>query len=195
MEPGDVFRFEVLGEAKPQGSKSAFAVTRFDPTQGRRVPVMKDGRPVINQTDATKGTQAWRQDVAEAAALSYRPRWGLEVVEGAVAVQLTFFRVRKASDFRKDGTTLRDSAKLYPDTWYDLDKLARAALDSMTGIVFSNDSRVYTLPLKKRYGPQAKLEVVVRRPRADTVGDLRRLRDMGDSRAALELDQLALAVA
>jgi Holliday junction resolvase RusA-like endonuclease len=194
MEPGDVFRFEVLGEAKPQGSKSAFAVTRFDPVQGRRVPVMREGRPVINQTDATKGTQSWRQDVAEAAALSYRPRWGLEVVEGAVLVQLTFFRVRKASDFRKDGT-LRDGAKLYPDTWYDLDKLARAALDSMTGIVFSNDSRVYTLPLKKRYGPQAKLTVVVRRPRADTIGDLRRLRSEGDSWAASELEQLALAVA
>ena len=192
MQPGDVLRFPVVGNPRPQGSKSAFAVTKKNATTGKREPVFRDGKPVISVAEqGRKELAPWRSDVAEAAVHAYRPIYGLDPTPGPVFVRLTFYRPRPASHYRKDGS-LRDAAELYPDTWFDLDKLARAALDAMTGIIFVNDARVVTLPLRKRYGAPARLEVLVRRPRAATVGELRQLRDLGDERAEAELAQLAL---
>jgi Holliday junction resolvase RusA-like endonuclease len=68
---------------------------------------------------------------------------------GAIAVELIFRMARPAGHWGKKG--LRPKAPYWPATKPDADKLARATLDSLTGILFDDDSRIVELSVLKRY--------------------------------------------
>lgn len=200
IAPGETFRFVVFGHPTGQGSMSAVPVMRRDDA-GARVAVMgRGGFPIVNVTDQKeKRLKPWRQEIALTAVANGWPGMGLAALDEPVIVRLTFYVARPAGHYGtgRNAGVLKDSAPLWPErTGDDVDKLARAALDALTGIVWRDDKRVVTLPLRRRYGSPERLEVAVRRPRARTVGDLRRLRDLNPVEAdtiaeVLQLDLFA----
>lgn len=93
----------------------------------------------------------WRTSLADAAvaAMEGRDPWA-----GPVAVDLVFSIARPKGHWRTGArsTELRPSAPDVPTTKPDLDKLTRAVLDALTGIVFRDDSQVVDVQATKRYG-------------------------------------------
>jgi Holliday junction resolvase RusA-like endonuclease len=73
--------------------------------------------------------------------------------EGPVRVRIVFNRSRPKSSKRKKS--------MYACTRPDIDKLARAVLDAMTGIVFTDDAQVAALIAEKRYADKASVEITV----------------------------------
>lgn len=119
---GEVIEFSVRGIPVPQGSAKAFVVK---------------GRAVV--THANSKTKGWREDVATAA----QPHAPKALWEGAVSVEARFVLPRPAS--------VSQSKRPLPTTKPDLDKLVRAAIDALTGIVWRDDCQVTTIVTTKRY--------------------------------------------
>jgi hypothetical protein len=128
-------RFEVLGTPAPKGSSRAILIAGL----ARNVPSGSD----VNR----KRLRSWDVNVREAAlaAVGGPPPF----IGVALDVFLRFALRRPAGHYGKRG--LRPSAALYPTTKPDCDKIARATLDSLTGIVFDDDSRIVRLLVYKLY--------------------------------------------
>ena len=123
----------VRGEPRPQGSHRAFMV---------------GGKPRI--TDSNRRLAQWRDLVALAAQGVAPP----ELIEAPVRVEIEFSLKRPKS-----------LPKRVPDSCHvkkpDLDKLTRAILDAITGVVVRDDSQVVEIAASKRYGvPGAIIRVV-----------------------------------
>lgn len=136
------FAFEVAGKPVAQGSMKAIL------HKHTKFPMVKP--------DNEKALKAWRGKVAEEAR-DRLPDWLLKPLDQPVFVSLVFVRER-GDDYLKDGVTLRKGARRYPETAPDVDKLTRAILDALTGVVFVNDSRVVTLVATKRYAEPGEAE-------------------------------------
>ena len=117
-------RFTVLGRALPQGSKNAF----------------KSGNRVV-LVEASKGLKPWRSVVALEAKLKRDEVQDQSLIEGPVTVELLFQFVPGKTVKRKEMTTKPD-----------VDKLSRAILDALTGVVWKDDSQVVELRARKQYG-------------------------------------------
>jgi len=119
-------RADVLGVPVPQGSKRVF--------HGRLVDVNRDK------------LRDWRAMVGGAVA-------DLGRIEGPVKVWLIFYMPRPRGHYGsgRNSSVLRPSAPAYPATKPDIDKLVRACLDAMTGMVFRDDSQVVFLNAHKHY--------------------------------------------
>jgi len=143
-EGRDAVRFTVVGDAKPGGSKKAFA----HPQTGRIV-VVEDSK-----------NKPWKLAVARAAVkalgLSELPVFQ----EGALAVEFTFFRARPRSHLRVNGA-VRDGMPDFPTTRPDVLKLARAVEDALTGVLWHDDSQIVDETLRKCWGEPPRVEVVV----------------------------------
>ena len=116
--------FEVLGDPRPQGSKRAI--------------IPKGGtKPVVIES-AGEGLKDWRRAMTDAAR---EARGELECIDAPVAVSLAFRLVMpKAPRWA------------WPAVTPDADKLARAALDSLTAArVIRDDARVIQLHVTKTY--------------------------------------------
>lgn len=115
--------FTVVGHAQPQGSTKAFNVP------GKRYPVVTSDNPNLKD---------WRHLVAYAA----QQHAAGGPLRGGVIVLLTFSLQRPKSLPKRVREHLKKP---------DIDKLARAVLDSLTGILFVDDSEVVRLTVKKQY--------------------------------------------
>lgn len=138
-------RFAVVGVAKPGGSKRAFA----HPSTGRII-VTEDSK-----------NKPWRQEVAGAGAVAMGER---DLFLGALAVTFTFVRPRPRGHFGtgRNAGLVKATAPAFPTTRPDVLKLARAAEDALTGIVWRDDSQIVDERLLKVWGAPERLEVVVR---------------------------------
>lgn len=123
--------FSVAGEAVPQGSTRAFTNRRT-------------GRPII--VGDNKRTQPWRESVAAAARAAIGPRG---MLTGAVGLIIEITVKRPAGHFGKRG--LLPSARSYPTTKPDIDKLARAILDALTDVAYRDDAQVVHLRVFTSY--------------------------------------------
>lgn len=156
----DEIFFEVQGVAQTAGSKRAFALTRRDGSIIRRPG--RDGRPgapIINVTDDNRRSRGWKETVAWSArrALGQMP-----LLAGPLEVEFTFFRVRPKSHFLKDGSLSKEGHDTpYPATKPDALKLARAAEDALTGIIWNDDAQIVTEVLRKRWDGCARMTVKV----------------------------------
>lgn len=121
--------FEVLGEAKPQGSK-------------RHVG---GGRMV----ESCKALKPWREAVTAAAIAAGAARW-----DGPVVVRLAFRFDRPKGHWGAKG--LRPSAPPKKTSKPDLDKLVRAVLDGLWPC-WGDDAQVVGLLASKRYCTKAEL--------------------------------------
>jgi len=98
--------------------------------------------------ESCKALKPWREQIiAESKNNINVPK----ALEEAVSISLVFLFPRPKAHFNSKGA-LKPSAPEYKTTKPDIDKLARAVLDSLTlAGVFKDDAFVYTLSTQKRY--------------------------------------------
>ena len=139
--PEDTRRYVIVpGVPAPQGSK-------------RHVG---NGRMI----ESSKHVGPWRERVA-LAAYNECPR----PIPGALRVSLLFTLPRPKSHYRtgRNSHLLRETAPDHPIGKPDVDKLARAILDALTGIWWDDDSRVVSLDAVKIYGTSPSVAIHVER--------------------------------
>ena len=128
-----------------------FIVAGTPVAQGSKKVVPVGGRHrAIESNEAN--LRPWRLAVAAAA----REAMDLaDPVRGPVMLELEFLTPRPRSHFGtgRNATLVRPSAPVARITAPDIDKLARAILDGLTGIVFVDDAQVVELVARKAFGP------------------------------------------
>ena len=130
----DIFTCFIRGIPAPQGSK----------TPGIR----KDGSVFVRE--ANPSLKDWRTAVN----FVLQSEWEGPPLEGAVSVELHFLLLRPPS--------VSEKKRPYPSVRPDIDKLAKAALDAMTGIVFRDDAQVVRLDVTKAYAQESGLQLSAR---------------------------------
>jgi crossover junction endodeoxyribonuclease RusA len=112
------------------------------------------GRGVL--LESSKAVAPWRTTVAWHASQAY----GGPVLDGALAVRIEFVMRRPLSLPKRKATPPHIKKP-------DVDKLARAVLDALTGIVWRDDSQVIDMHPTKRYaevgeraGARIQVEVI-----------------------------------
>lgn len=133
-----VVEFFVPGLPIPGGSKKAF-VNRHT------------GRANIVDDTGQRGKH-WRSDVKKFASEAYQG----PLLDVPLAVVMEFVMPRPKGHFGsgRNAQQIKPAAPRWPTSPPDVLKLARAAEDAITGVVWSDDSRTVSLRLIKRYvGP------------------------------------------
>lgn len=161
-----VISFKVEGTPAPQGSKSARSycgqVAKVCPN------CHKPHLVNINQVESSKLVKPWRKAVAVKARSATGPVWAL--FGGPVTVKITFILLRPKGHYRtgKYAALLRPDAPELPygTAGMDVDKLARAALDSMTDVIYGDDSQVTELHVAKIYADLGSILVPYQHPGA-----------------------------
>jgi crossover junction endodeoxyribonuclease RusA len=136
--------FTVQGTPAPQGSMRGF---------------IRNGR--VNMTSANKQTMPWRQAVAAAASQACRGSTWPTTKAGAIELQFNFPRPKWHLNSKG---AVKPSAPPDKTTKPDIDKLQRAILDALAGIVYVDDAQVYFVQALKRYigwNPHAVIVVMV----------------------------------
>lgn len=134
--PDLVVEFTVAGTPVAQGSKKVVPAGGF--------------HRAVESNEAN--LRPWRAAVAAEA----RAAMDLaDPMRGAVALELEFRTPRPRSHFGsgRNADVVRPGAPPARVTAPDVDKLARAVLDSCTGIVFVDDAQVVELVARKLFGP------------------------------------------
>jgi len=134
-----MIEFRVPGVAAPQGSKKAFR------TRGGRIALV----------ESCSRVKPYRATVALAA----REVWAEGATHGTVGVSIAFTFVRPKSHYNAKGV-LRAGVATHPGK-PDIDKLCRAVLDSLTGIIYADDSQVVSLVATKSYGNTAESRISI----------------------------------
>ena len=106
--------------------------------KGKPVPQgsMKFIRPGVMIHSRSQDLALWRADIARNAEL-----FGFKPIASAVKVELDFIMARPKS-----------AKRAFPSVKPDLDKLIRAVLDGLTGVVYEDDSQVILIQSSKTYG-------------------------------------------
>ncbi len=125
--------FVVRGQPTAQGSVRAFV-------RGKRAVVVGVSGPLSD----------WRHAIATEARVAMADA---PAIAGPVGVSAWFTMTRPPSHFRRDGS-LTPAAPRYPRL--DVDKLARAALDALTGVAIGDDSQVVVLHAHKAWDDEQR---------------------------------------
>jgi Holliday junction resolvase RusA-like endonuclease len=146
--------FVVFGIAQTAGSKRSMV-----PLDRHKEPFRRPGGGIIVSTvDDNPKTKSWQAQVAYAAHQAFN---GGELLRGALRVQMIFYRPRPKSHLGKTGLTKLGREHPYPSVKPDVLKLARAAEDSLTGVLYSDDALIVDEHLLKLWGEPARLEVEI----------------------------------
>jgi endodeoxyribonuclease RusA len=170
---------EVFGDPKTKGSTKSFVPQCSDGTPVRR----PDGRlMVVTKNDAGEPAEAWAGIVAAAAGEAVSAAGFAPIAVGGIAVSVDFFLSRSKSHYGtgRNAGQLKESAAPYPvGSKFDVDKLLRAVLDPLKGVVWHDDGQVVVaLPLK-RYADGRSTGAVIRVWRLPaTVGEILESRRM-----------------
>jgi len=97
---------------------------------------MKFIKPGVMIHSRSQDLAIWRADIARNAEL-----FGFKPVAVAVKVELDFIVTKPKS-----------TKRAFPSVKPDLDKLVRAVLDGLTGVVYEDDSQVIMIKASKTYG-------------------------------------------
>lgn len=138
--------FQVYGIPVPKGSTTPFPIMK----NGKPV-LSKTGRPVVVTQNANPKTKDWQRQIA-VEAQQHRPD---KLINEAIIVTLKFFLMRPGS--------VSEKKRPLPTVTPDIDKLARTALDAMTGVIFTDDKVVCDLQATKEYGDSPGVHVEIRR--------------------------------
>jgi Holliday junction resolvase RusA-like endonuclease len=143
-------RFVVFGRPQQKGSKRAL------PIRGR-APA---GHHIV-LVDANRNAAPWAGRVAAEAIRAYGPQRELQRTPVAVFMRFYFSRPRGHFGMGRNASRVKASAPDHMGVMPDIDKLARCALDALTGTVLKDDALVSELSLAKRWGEPERLEVEV----------------------------------
>jgi len=124
--------FTVKGEPQPKGSARAF---------------VRNGRAIV--TSDNPGVRRWEETIR-----FVLQDWPHGILTGPVSLVMVFTLVRPAS--------VSPKRRPFPTVRPDVDKLARAGLDAMSGVVFSDDAQVIEALVGKVYGEVPGLACEVR---------------------------------
>jgi crossover junction endodeoxyribonuclease RusA len=135
--------FGVLGTPAPKGSS-------------RPMLNRKTGKPFTFKGGSPQNSEkltTWDGAVRSAAISRIGSVGCPPFVEVSLFVQLVFRLARPGGHWGKgkNAGRLSPKAPMLPRGKPDIDKLARSTLDSLTGIVFDDDSRIVRLDLRKVY--------------------------------------------
>lgn len=125
--------FFVEGIPQPQGSKRAFH------NKSGRIVLVEQSRKVYPWRDKIRGeaTKHWELNAP---------------TSDPVHVALRFYFKRPKKHYLTHG--LRPNAPRWHVTRPDADKLARAVLDALTGVIYGDDSQVAELTVSKEYNDE-----------------------------------------
>lgn len=130
--------FSVLGEPRPKGSTRSFAY--------KKKSTGKIG--VATFSDNEKTLRPWMDAAGWAATQASK---GQKAAPGVpVEVEVTFRLPRPKSHFNAKGE-LKTSAPHYSTKKPDIDKLQRALLDAMKGVLWHDDAQVAIIRAYKTY--------------------------------------------
>jgi Holliday junction resolvase RusA-like endonuclease len=132
--------FTVYGDPVPQGSKRAFHGNVVE-MAGKR---LRSYRQDLNVTA--------RQAMGDAATFT-----------GPVEVRITFFLARPKSHYGtgRNAAVLKANVPVAPAKVPDIDKLARAVLDALTGPCFKDDAQVCGLVVSKLWAASGETATAV----------------------------------
>lgn len=132
----DSLKFTVEGVPIPQGSMKAMM------TEHMKYPVLVTDNPKLKD---------WRKTVTQLAGLEMRKRSYTQIGRNVpVRLILDFYFEKPKSVKMIDKVTKPD-----------LDKLVRSCGDSLTGMVYEDDSQVTELVARKFYGSPSRVEIEV----------------------------------
>lgn len=139
----DVIVLEVVGLPQSQGSKT-------------RMPngAMLEGK----SAKARENFKSWREAVAQAGR-DWQAEHPSPLLDEPVAVGMAFRLPRPKSAPKR---------RLFPDGRPDLDKCIRAVFDALTGVIFTNDSRVVSLWADKTFAVDVPPGVTITITKAST---------------------------
>jgi len=129
----------VYGVPQPQGSARAFT------PKGHT-------RPIITTDNAR--LKPWRQELAWVALDALQKSQQQKAPRGVPVLVNMAFYFEKPKSARKSA--------LWKTSRPDLDKLLRAVLDALTGIVYEDDSQVCFCTVEKAFSSPTRVEVLVR---------------------------------
>ena len=148
--------FTVYGHPQTAGSKRAFVLRRRDGSLVTR----PGGSPMVNVTDDNARSKDWKATVAWAGQAARGASAGL--LDGPLEVAFTFYRPRPKGHLNVRGELSKSGRENpHPATKPDVLKLARAAEDALSGVVWRDDAQIVTETLRKRWGEPARLEVEI----------------------------------
>lgn len=136
----------------PQGSKSAFPFKRGDGTIGVAVTEGKKG-PSLKE---------WRGAIAAAARVWIAMNDHPLPLDEPVLIEATFYLPRPASAPKRVAKPAKKP---------DWDKLSRAAGDALKGLAYTDDSRITTALIKKRFAIDRSpgIEITIRPDEIETM--------------------------
>jgi Holliday junction resolvase RusA-like endonuclease len=152
-----VLRFTVAGEAKPAGSKRSFV-----PLNKHTKQPFRDGhgRVVVSTVDDNPKSKEWKREIAQVA----RQLWGARpLLDRPLALMCVFYEPRPKSHFGsgRNSGVLKTDAPVYPARRPDVLKLTRAVEDSLTSVVWRDDSLIVHEELRKEWGDHAGVQITV----------------------------------
>lgn len=142
--------FTVFGIPVSQGSKRAF--------------VLPNSRRIVVTEGSSKTLKPWRSDVRYQAQQVMN---GHERFLGPVSLRLSFAMPKPKSYPKR--------RQLFMTKRPDCDKLSRAILDALTGVVFHDDSQIVECVIRKEYGDRPGVHVQVWEPYAPAPYDWTRM--------------------
>lgn len=134
-EPNRNVEFIVLGEPIPQGSMKGFPIRRGNGAIG------------VSLTSANTKMKPWRQEVA----LTAIQKWNAPPSDKPIKLALTFILTRK-----------KTVTRTFPTVKPDIDKMTRAIMDALTGVVYYDDGQVVMVVAEKQYAFSVPSQVVIR---------------------------------
>lgn len=207
-----IIEFELQGTPVTQGSKNPVAPTYGDGTAVRRHREACPGSaskeaahtwaakpckcPVMVNTveDNAEELGAWRDTVGWTAKAAMRSQ---PLLDGLVIGVFEFIKPRPKSHYGtgRNAHLLKDSAPAAPGSRPDGIKLARAIEDALSKVVYTDDSRIVSHLIEKRYCDRLEPERVrikIIECRAQTVSDLLSLGKIEMPSATEQFEQLGL---
>lgn len=146
FEPFEIF---IDGDPAPAGSKNSLVPLDRQGNPYRR----KSGGVVVSTVDACKQSKPWKDAIRYLVLMQWRAEKRGAPVQIPLSVQFEFYLQRPLTHYvaRDRNRPLRDDAPRYHLGKPDALKLARAAEDSMTGIVYIDDSYIVEEVIHKDY--------------------------------------------
>jgi len=138
--------FVVHGKPATQGSKRGFVIRK----KSGEIVTRPSGAPMVAMVEDNPRLKSWRAEVALAASQAFHE----PPMECPVMLEVQFIRPRPKTDYRtgKNHHRVRSSSKSWPSNRPDGTKMVRAIEDSLSGILFLDDSQIVIELWSKEYG-------------------------------------------